>query len=106
MSSALKIALSFFAILGIFSGKAVRAFATGYQTQKNTTDLIEQIAKRPMIHDQVTFAALNIIGQQNQAMTGFMLQSYDLLMNSQAKKRSKMHGLKSKLALFHSLILS
>lgn len=80
MSSALKMALSFFAILGIFSGKAIRAFAAGYQTQKNTTDLIEQIAKRPMIHDQVTFAALNIIGQQNQAITGFMLQSYDLLM--------------------------
>lgn len=69
-----------FSVLGIMTGQAVSSFMAGYKIKTADQQITAEMLRRISATDQSHFAALTILGQQNQALTGFVLSTFDAMM--------------------------
>ena len=73
-----------FAAAGLFVARAVISFSMVYKAHMDAYRSIQRETKMvpagSPAFDQTTFATISILGQQNQAMTGFILGTMDSLL--------------------------
>lgn len=94
-----------FAAAGLFVARAVISFLMVYRAHMDAYRMIRHESKSVPVgspaFDQTSFAAISILGQQHQAMTGFILGTMDALLkefvfSSEKKEESSVHEISCK----------
>ena len=94
-----------FAAAGLFVARAVISFSMVYKAHMDAYRSIQRETKMvpagSPAFDQTTFATISILGQQNQAMTGFILGTMDSLLkefvfSSEKKDEPTVHEISCK----------
>lgn len=94
-----------FAAAGLFVARAVISFSMVYKAHMDAYRSIQRETKMvpagSPAFDQTTFATISILGQQNQAMTGFILGTMDALLkefvfSSEKKDEPTVHEISCK----------